>query len=643
MAPIAAMAAIPAMAAMVPCLVLALYPPTGFDALLYHFPAAARIAASGRLAPAPELRFMVFPWLNETLYAVAMRLQDDVAAQVLESVAFLGTGALLGEACRRRFGSGAGMVAAALWLGDPLAVWLPGAGYIEPLVGFFLLAAVVALDAGRRLAAPRCHVLAGGLAGCAAATKYQGLLAVVLVAMWILVTAAPRQRLRTLLPPLAAAAAIALPWYVWIAWTTGDPLYPLFTRLTHHGVVQAATSPATAKPATANGSTAASIESVVAVAPVVAVASDVPVEPFAAVMSIASEMPAVAVASDPAGAPSRGGAGGRRPWPAMTALRYRLWPYPPGSPLLWLLWPLPLLAWRRAPAAAMLAGLATAIALAIAVLHPDARLVSVAAPLAAAAIAGTVAPWATARWGDSAALPRLAAFALLALLPACSYATILTARRGPIPARPEARERYLHDQLPGYAALSWRNRSCRAGCTVYAFQAEHLRYYAAGRFVGDWYGIDRFADATALTGRPAALHAWLAARGVDHLLVGLMQGPRGLALYSPTAAAPSSVPLTVCGPPAPPAPSAAPPSPRRPEPPPGTCPFRLEYEDTQVVVYSLRPTAAAPTAARATAMGPSAAATAPFAATGLAATAAAAPAPPVPPVPPDLAAAVGGA
>ncbi len=275
-----------AVVAALPSLALALYPPTGFDALLYHLPAAGRFAASGRIALAPELRFPAFPWLNEVLFAAALRLQDDVAAQLVECVVHLGTAGLLWEWGRRRFGAWVGGLAAALWLGSPLATWLAASAYVEPLVALFLLAAAAALDLAERAHDSRALLLAGGLAGCAAATKYQGLLAVAMVAIWSWLGAPAGRRLRALLPPLLAAGAVALPWYAWIALATGDPLFPVLTRMGH---------------APASG------------------------------LHVASRM---------AGAVTL-------PWRAVID-RGPL-PYPPGSPFLWWLWPLPLLAWRRAP------------------------------------------------------------------------------------------------------------------------------------------------------------------------------------------------------------------------------------------------------------------------------------------------------
>ena len=486
------------------CALLALYPPTGFDALLYHFPAAKRFAASGRISFAPELRFPAFPWMNEVLFAAAMRLQDDVAAQCLQCVVHAGTAALLWEGCRRRFGGQAGALAAGLWLGDPLAAWLAASAYVEPLLAFFLLATVEALDAARRLRAPRCLLLAGGLAGCAAATKYYGLIAVALVALRPPLGApdgvedapsaspagapgaaaaggdAPAaaaklgRRLRAALPPLAVAAAVALPWYAWIASTTGDPLFPLLARLAHP-------------------------------------------RPAGAVFAWLGSDPLVP------------------PW---RALRQAFWPYPPGSPLLWLLLPVPLLAWRRWPAAGRLAGLALVCGGIIAAVRPDARLVSIVAPLASMAIAGAIALGSAARWSPAAAAPRLLALALVALLPAWGHTLLLVARRGPLPCDGAAREAYLRRQLPGYAALSWLNSNRGRHYRVYGLWAENLRYYAAGGFAGDWYGPARFGDALALADRPAALHAHLAGLGVDYLLVRNVPGrPAAMAWEGPAGAA----------------------------------------------------------------------------------------------------------
>jgi hypothetical protein len=449
-----------ALLATLPCLLLALYPPTGFDALLYHFPAARLFATEGRIRFAPKLRYPAFPWLNEVLFAVAFQLQDDVAAQLLQCAVHLATAGLLWDLVRRRSGPAAGGLAAALWLGSPLGEWLAASAYVEPLLALFLLATVTALERAPAGEERRWHLLAGGLAGFAAATKYLGLAVVAMAALWIVLVSPHGRRTRAVLAPLLIALAIALPWYLWIYRATGDPLYPLLT-----------------KAARAPGGTAE-------------------------LSALGDRLRAVVAL----------------PWNLLFH-RQAAGLYPPGSPLLLSLWLLPFLAWRRVPEGRRLAGVALALALAIAVAAPDARMLSITGPLFSAAIAGAVAGLLSARLGEAAAARVLLALALVAVLPAGLYSAHLMMRRGAIPTDTGAREAYLRRQLPGYGALSWLNSHFGRSATVYGLWAENLRYHAAGGFLGDYYGPARFADTLALAGQDAGLRDHLAGLGAGHLLV----------------------------------------------------------------------------------------------------------------------------
>jgi hypothetical protein len=487
-----------ALVAGLPCVLLALYPPTGFDALLYHFPAARLFAEEGRIRFAPELRYPAFPWLNEVLFSIAFQLQDDVTAQLLQCVAHLATAGLLWDLVRRRFGPAAGVLAACLWLGSPLAEWLAASAYVEPLLALFLLATVTALETAEEGEKRRWHLLAGGFAGFAAATKYLGLAVIAMAALWILFDSPRRMRARAVLVPLLVVLAIALPWYVWIAHATGDPLYPVLTkaRRAPHGTVDLA--------------------------------------------ALGERLRTIAIL----------------PW-SLLFHRQAAGPYPPGSPLLRSLWLLPFLAWRRVPETHRLAAVGLALALAIAVMAPDARMLSIVGPLFSAGIAGVAARLLDARWGAAAAARVLLALAVIALLPAGLYSAYLMARRGPIPLEAEAREVYLRRQLPGYGALSWLNsqygQNASRRYTVYGLWTENLRYYAAGGFLGDLYGPARFADTIALAGRNAELRDHLAALGAGHLLVRRLDDQ------------PSVVQAK------------------------DSCCFRLEYQDAEAKVYALLP------------------------------------------------------
>ncbi|HXU47230.1 MAG TPA: hypothetical protein VN783_17015, partial [Thermoanaerobaculia bacterium] len=120
-----------------PLAVLALYPPTAFDPTLYHLPYARAFVATGGLPYLPDLRFPVFPQASEVLFAEAMLLADDRAAQLLSLVATIATAGILFSWARRAWGAEAGALAAGLFLGGPIVAYLSGTAYTEPLLVLF--------------------------------------------------------------------------------------------------------------------------------------------------------------------------------------------------------------------------------------------------------------------------------------------------------------------------------------------------------------------------------------------------------------------------------------------------------------------------------------------------------------------------
>ena len=114
-----------------PCAVLALYPPTGFDATHYHLPFVKSFIAAQRLLFLPDLRVPVFPVAVEMDFVLAFFLSGDVAAQLTQLLAMLATAGLVFAWGRRGFSRRAGLWAAALWLGVPLVVFLGASAYVK--------------------------------------------------------------------------------------------------------------------------------------------------------------------------------------------------------------------------------------------------------------------------------------------------------------------------------------------------------------------------------------------------------------------------------------------------------------------------------------------------------------------------------
>lgn len=472
---------------------LALYPPLGFDATLYHLPAAGALVRTHRLPFLPDARFPVFPQLGEALFALGLAGGDDRSARLIElAVTALGALALYAWASRhgrRR----AGVWAAALWLGSPYVVLFGADAYVDATVALFGTLAIAAADRSRGDAPARWALLAGVLAGAAAATKYLGLFFVVAIPVGLLAWSG-RSRFRSAAVALAAALAVAAPWYVRIAVLTGNPVFPFFPRLfgaspwAQEGLAGAAPSPGKG----------------------------------------------LAVL----GGLLRGLAFGRSgPWERWVGVV-------PFDPLLLALLPALLLLARRPRRALGPIALGLAFAPCVAAVAPDPRylLPALAWASAGAALAldrllpersgagsGPAAP--TAGIGVPAVL-----LALVLAAPGAAYAAYRIAAQGPVPATGPERRAFLALRRPGYGAIDYLNRRHGEDYAVYGLWGEDLRYFARGRFVGDWNGPARFSLVTAAAreGR-AALTARLGDLGAGFLLIveSRRRGPEPGVLASP--------------------------------------------------------------------------------------------------------------
>jgi 4-amino-4-deoxy-L-arabinose transferase-like glycosyltransferase len=489
--------AVLAVLALFPFVLLALYPPTAFDATLYHLPYAKGFVASGGIPFLRDLRFPVFPQVNEMLFALVLLFAPDLAAHGVQWLLTMLTAALVWEWGRDAFGerpqggSGvmAGWLAAAIFLGSPLVAYLAGTGYIEAGLTLFATAAFYSVRRWRLGGERRWLALAAVFAATAADVKYIGLFFLGVIGLAVLCGRLPRRPLRG---RLAAAAlftlvgcAVLAPWYGRIYAWTGNPVFPFFPQVFGGGPWAPLRFRSFLLHPTGSG----------------------PAEAVAYAEALGSRLLALV----------------RLPWDvAVERARYN--GEPPVSPLFVAALPLALVAAFRDGRQRRLLGLAALYSFVCLGLPPDARYLVPALPLVSLAAAGVLLGLPGRLEARRRPIPRwtpplAVAAALACFLPGWLYPFYRASVQGPPPLTPAGREAYLARRQPLYPAVAFLNRTRGSAYALWADHAENMAYYARGRFEGDWIGLARFDRMLGGLQGPADFHARLRGVGADHLLL----------------------------------------------------------------------------------------------------------------------------
>ncbi len=226
-------------------------PPFDFDVREYHMQGPKEWFQAGQVYTLEHNVYTSFPFLSEMLSLAAMVLQGDwwrgaiagkltlAAFQILSALAVFAIG-------RRWFGQTAAFIASVAFLSTPWVVRISTIAYAEGAITFYLIASVmVALLAARvNDSRTRAKLIAitGFLAGSAMASKYPGVLSVVLPIGLFLFAVVVRgfsadrsDTITTLLRAVGVNAAIFVtgvtiaigPWLLKNAIATGNPVYPL--------------------------------------------------------------------------------------------------------------------------------------------------------------------------------------------------------------------------------------------------------------------------------------------------------------------------------------------------------------------------------------------------------------------------------
>ena len=220
-------------------------PPIHFDVLEYHLQVPKEWAAQGRVGFLPHNVYGNMPLGAEMLATLSMALTPDqwgwwwgaLSGKILMA-GFSPLAALLLFAAGRRLVSvEAGVVACLVYVSTGWIAHVSVNGLNEGVFAFYLLAAFYAtklwLDVRRDDRSGRWGllVLAGLMAGSAAACKYTAIVFVVVPLTAVVMYGSRRQRW---LAPLVFAVAVTVACGLWLGknWIlTGNPTYPLMVRV----------------------------------------------------------------------------------------------------------------------------------------------------------------------------------------------------------------------------------------------------------------------------------------------------------------------------------------------------------------------------------------------------------------------------
>ncbi len=224
----------------------AMLPPTDFDVKEYHLEGPKEYFLQGRITMLPHNVYTSFPFLTEMLSLSGMVLRDDWARGALAGKLVLMSFALVTAAgvfalARRLFGEWAAWLALLIWLTIPWTYRISIIAYAEGGLSCYLLLTALALQlvaTSDQLHRTRPHLLLAGLmAGSAAACKYPAVLTVVIPAGLACLAIAFRRNTSPASPAKQTVIAAVLfsagvlsafgPWLLKNLIETGNPVYPL--------------------------------------------------------------------------------------------------------------------------------------------------------------------------------------------------------------------------------------------------------------------------------------------------------------------------------------------------------------------------------------------------------------------------------
>lgn len=218
--------------------VLGLLPPTSRDELTHHLAIPKLYAKAGSIVEVTMAPYAYYPMLVDMLFTPWVYWGYDFLPKWIHALYGYLTGLLLYAYLAQRMNQVYGLLGWFFYVSTPVVLRLSHWGYIDLALAFYTCAALLCLVRWREGRGPNQWLALAGLSlGFALATKPNGLVAVLVIALlFLLVIVKPPRRglvviVREVLWLGTLALAPFLPWLIKNWWQTGNPLFPFFTSM----------------------------------------------------------------------------------------------------------------------------------------------------------------------------------------------------------------------------------------------------------------------------------------------------------------------------------------------------------------------------------------------------------------------------
>ena len=217
-------------------LILALSPPTGWDAAVYHLTVPKLFLKQHRIFFIPTIMHSNGPLNIEMLFALGMVLWNDILAKLFHFSLGLFTLVAIYGVAERHLSLNAGWYAIVVFATMPVAFNSFGYANIDMGVAFYVILTFWAFRDWVDSSDDRVLVLTGIFCGLALGSKYTGTLAVGLfvggvVVRCVMEKVRAKAGVRRLGIVIATVGILGCPWYVRNAINTGNPVFPMFGRM----------------------------------------------------------------------------------------------------------------------------------------------------------------------------------------------------------------------------------------------------------------------------------------------------------------------------------------------------------------------------------------------------------------------------